>query len=138
MSRLIWFAVFIFILAVQCVGIKQKRAANKLAKRQADTMQTPYWKAMMDDTNSLYHLTISAFDLYWKNKKRPIRDEDNEGKDLFGQDKDEELGNIDQVFDYKRFLNWKQKNQYKIKPDGRVMTSYDIIKLWKHDHLDSI
>lgn len=131
-------ALLVLFFIVQCSGIKQRQEAKRLVKRQADTMQHPYWIDMMDDTNSLYNSTLSAFNLYWKNKKRPVRDSDNEGQNLFGTNQDDNLGNLDQVFNYKRFLNWKQKSQYMIKPNGKVMTAYDILTIWKQEQTDSL
>lgn len=123
-----------------CSGYKHRKQLKSLAKRQQDTMEHPYWKTMMDDTLATYASTVSAFELYWKDKKRPVRDEDNEGKNLFEKEKEEEEGgegNYDEVFDYKRFLAWKQKSQNLIKPDGRVMTQYEILQEWKKRYTDT-
>ncbi len=113
--------------------MKQKRLVKNLLKRQADTMQNPYWITMMDDTNNLYSQTISAFDLYWQNRKKPIEEDINEGKNIYNPEvkEDSAKGNLDYVFEYKRFIAWEQKNQYRIKPDGRIMTEYDILQQWK-------
>lgn len=131
--------VFLTILMFSCAHYKQKQANRKLMERQLDTSNTPYWKTMMDDTLVPYASTVSAFDLYWKNKKRPIKDEINEGKDIFGGGSSNDIsGNYDEVFEYKRFLQWKQKSQYKLKPDGRVMTDYELLQQWKKTKQDSI
>ena len=133
---------YLFVIAfscTQCAGIKQRHLAKVFAKKQRDTMETPYWKAMMEDTLSNFAATVHAFDSYWKNKKKPVLDEENEGKDIYNSNKkeDEELGNLDQVFDYKRFLAWKQKNQYRVKENGLIMTEYDILQQWKKEHADT-
>ncbi|MBL7810586.1 MAG: hypothetical protein JNL57_00065 [Bacteroidetes bacterium] len=136
------FGIFISMVFIASCGIRENRGLSRLEKRQRDTMKNPYWIGMMDDTATIYAAAVSAFDLYWKNREKPVRDEDNEGQDLFSGDKDKTPenkppANLDLVYDYKRFLHWKQTNQYKLKEDGRVMTAWDILQQWKKEHSDT-
>ncbi|MBS3914961.1 MAG: hypothetical protein KG003_10700 [Bacteroidetes bacterium] len=138
MNRWVFLLFGVVFCLYACSHIQARRNAKEFTRRQQDTMQTAYWKTMMADTLVPFAATVSAFELYWKGKQRPIRDEDNEGENIFEREKKEEnSGNLNEVYDYKKFLNWKQKNQYRIKENGMVMTEYDIIQQWKKDHSDT-
>jgi hypothetical protein len=138
MNRWVILLIVVAFFMCACSNIQARRNAKAFNRRQQDTMQTAYWKTMMEDTLVPFSATVSAFELYWKGKERPIRDEDNEGENIFERDKKEEnSGNLNEVYDYKKYVNWKHKNQYRIKENGRVMTEYDIIQQWKKEHPDS-
>ena len=110
---------------------KNQKALQRFQKAQTDTMNTPYWIAMMYDSNANYYSTISAFELFWKNKARPVRDQDNEGRNIFGNDTAQDMQNGEYVMEHKQYLHWKQTSQNLVKPDGKVMTPFEIQRMIK-------
>jgi hypothetical protein len=90
----------------------------------------PYWIAMMDDPKINYYQAIDAFEKYWSNRERPT-EKDGEGIDIFEKDKkeSEKKKPIEYVYEYKRFLNWKEKYKDLVKPDGTIMSQEEIIEL---------
>ncbi len=108
---------------------KNDKALRRLKNAQQDTMHHAYWVKMMNDTNTNYYAAISAFDLFWKDKEKPVRDEDNEGQDIYGDDTTQQMKYGDYVFQYKQFLHWKEVNKNLVKPDGKVMTPFEIQKI---------
>jgi hypothetical protein len=92
---------------------------------------------MIDDTNANFNQTVRAFDLFWANKTLPIR-LDNEGKDLSKSEEENEEEEASETkseyqqftYDVKRYLNWKQRNQNLVKPDGHILTPHEIYMQW--------
>lgn len=120
----------LFLVLTACMS-KNQKALQRFQKAQTDTMNTPYWIAMMNDSNANYYSTISAFELFWKNKARPVRDQDNEGRNIFGNDTAQDMQNGEYVMEYKQYLHWKQTSQNLVKPDGKVMTPFEIQRMIK-------
>jgi hypothetical protein len=118
------------LVTLSCMS-KNEKAMRKLSKAQADTMSHPYWIAMMQDTNAHFNQTVSAFELYWKNKPRPVRDSDNEGKNIYSNEDSVTQQNLEFVFEFKQFLHWKQTHKDLVKEDGHIMTPHEIQEMLK-------
>ncbi|OYU95417.1 MAG: hypothetical protein CFE21_09740 [Bacteroidetes bacterium B1(2017)] len=88
---------------------------------------------MMNNPQANYYEAVAAFDLYWQNREKPA-EESGEGKDIYGKEKSEEekerdtKKSIQYVYEYKQFLNWKEKNKNLVKPDGTIMTPEEILE----------
>jgi len=116
---------------------KSKIQNTKIAETKSilnDSLATyPYWIAMMDDPKVNYYQAIEAFEKYWENREQPT-EKDGEAKDIFEKDKTkeenekEEKRSVLYVYEYKQFLNWKDKNKDFVKPDGTIMTQQEILE----------
>lgn len=91
---------------------------------------------MIDSPNVNFYAAVRAFDLYWKNRERPT-EPDGEGQDIFSPDAKLKQKPTEYVYEYKRFLNWKERNKDLVKPDGTIMTGEEIIEYWKHMQQDT-
>lgn len=133
-------ASVISLVISACQSQQLKHHHRVLAKRMQDTIQNAYWVAMMDDSTCTYQAAVSAFDLYWKHREKPVDPDLNEGKDIFENDSSEafEKRDLSLVWEYKCFLNWQKESRYLLKPDGKVMTPSDILKQWHSTQKDSI
>ncbi|MEI7977682.1 MAG: hypothetical protein WCI53_02455 [Bacteroidota bacterium] len=110
---------------------KSTNKTDEIASKNIDTLSNfPYWIAMMDDPKANYYLAIDAFEKYWSDRERPT-EKDGEGIDIFEKDKkeSEKKKPIELVYEYKRFLNWKEKYKDLVKPDGTIMSQEEIIEL---------
>jgi len=99
----------------------------------------PYWIAMMDSPGVNYFKAVEAFDKYWEHREKPTED-DGEGKDIFSNESKEEKENmksIEYVYEYKRFLNWQQRNKNLVKSDGTIMTPEEVLEQWKKMNNDT-
>lgn len=99
------------------------------------------WLTMMDSTGVNYYKAVASFEAFWADKEKPT-EEDGEGQDLFKEakdkDKDAPAKSIDYVYEYKRFLNWQQRNKNLVKPDGTIMTPEEQLEQWKKTKADTL
>jgi hypothetical protein len=97
------------------------------------------WITMMDSTGVNYFKAVASFEAYWADKEKPT-EEDGEGQDLFKEEKDKDASAkpIDYVYEYKRFLNWQQRNKNLVKPDGTIMTPEEQLEQWKKTKADTL
>ena len=91
---------------------------------------------MMDSPNVNYYAAVRAFDLYWENREKPT-EPDGEGQDIFTPNKGNETHPMEYIYEYKRFLDWKQRNKNLVKPDGTIMSGDEIIEQWKKSQSDT-
>jgi hypothetical protein len=124
------------------LSCKSKSAANTIDIQQVDTLTLhPYWIDMMNDSNINYYEAVNAFDKYWENRTPPT-EKDGEAQDLFDKPKTPEqeaeqlTRSTEFVFQYKKFLNWKQTHKNLVKPDGTIMTQEEILEQWEKQNKD--
>jgi len=128
---------FVLLVLLSLANCKSKvRTINFNANKSlvSDSLANyPYWIAMMEDPKVNYYNAIEAFNKYWENKEQPT-EKDGEAKDIFEKDKTkdeiekEEKRTVLYVYEYKQFLNWKDKNKDFLKPDGTIMTQQEILE----------
>ncbi len=112
----------------------------------------PAWIAMMDDSTTNYFEAVKAFDLYWKDKERPLEEEElmeNGGANTVEKvgeskrDKKEEHEHLawkndeehmQMAFYYKRFMDWKLEAEAFVQSNGHVLTLYERRMIWEKDH----
>ncbi len=136
--------IFLLLLSfIQFCGCSVGHKLNKRDTSANDSLEKyPYWIAMMDSPNVNYNKAVDAFDKFWQHREKPTED-DGEGQDIYGsrktEDKNSDSGrNIEYVYEYKRFLNWEQRNKNLLKPDGTVMTPEEVIEQWKKTQNDTL
>ncbi len=139
-----FFYLLIFSFLILLHSCKGGNSVTKQAKAKNDTLANyPYWIAMMDSPNVNYNKAVEAFDKYWEHREKPTED-DGEGKDIYGKVKSKEekekeaKRSIEYVYEYKRFLNWEQRNKNLVKPDGFIMTPEEIMDQWKKSKNDTL
>lgn len=127
----VWFALLSF---AHCKSKIQNAKTVETKGIPNDSLTAyPYWIALMDDPKVNYYQAIEAFEKYWENKEQPT-EKDGEAKDIFEKDKTKEKREKEEkrpvlyVYEYKQFLNWKDKNKDFVKPDGTIMTPQEILE----------
>jgi len=141
------YRILILFLVIQVMAIqfscKSRKDAFRPVKIETDSLaEYPYWIGMMDSPNVNYYKAVEAFDRYWANRDKPAEN-DGEGRNIYGEDssfngKITDHHPIQYVYEYKRFLNWEQKNKNLVKPDGTLMTPEEIIEQWRQSNPDTI
>jgi len=102
----------------------------------------PAWIKMMDDPNVNYNEAVKAFDAYWKNRTKPV--EEDERFETGGEKEKEEALHrkrqrgltkddpaIKYVYEYKRFLHWEMEMEPFVQPDGHIKSMDTRINEWK-------
>jgi hypothetical protein len=101
----------------------------------------PYWIQMMEDPKCNYFEAINAFDLFWKNRKRPLEEKEVLGKiaeESITDDKalsrrlkklPAESRNL--TFQYKKFMYWAEMIKPYVQEDGSILTEEQIQKINK-------
>jgi hypothetical protein len=124
-------------LAFSVLSCKSRTTDSNIVLEEVDTLTLfPYWIDMMNDSNVNYYDAVTAFDTYWENRVKPT-EKDGEAVDIFDKQKtpeqkaQEELRSVEYVYEYKKFLNWKQSNKNLVKPDGTILTQEEILEQWE-------
>ena len=131
-----------FITLVYACGSSNKSSKKEISKNDS-LANYPYWISMMDSPNVNYYKAVAAFNKYWEHREKPT-EEDGEAKDIYGkvkskEEKEKEANrSTEYVYEYKRFLNWQQRNKNLVKPDGTIMTPEEIIEQWKKNQTDTL
>lgn len=96
---------------------------------------------MMEDPKCNYFEAIKAFDLFWKNRKRPLEEKEVLGKiaeESITDDKalsrrlkklPAESRNL--TFQYKKFMYWAEMIKPYVQEDGSILTEEQIQKINK-------
>jgi len=140
-SILLVFLAFIQLnLMLGCKG--RSNQPNKLIITKEIDSDSLQWISAMDDPNANYFEAVKSFDKFWSNRQKPMKDH-GEGMDIFGNDSASAIaGNVpapkEYAYEYKRFLNWQQRNKNLVKPDGSIMTTEEIIENWNKQKNDTI
>lgn len=102
-------------------------------KAQDAKDDTPEWIKMMDDPNVNYFEAVSAFNDYWKNKEKPVGEEEifaaKNSKIRENKEKEAMLYS----FEYKKFLLWQKKNLAYVKSDGTLLTQDEKLEIWEKE-----
>ena len=128
-------------LMLGCKGPSNRpNAITTEADNSTDSLK---WISAMDDPNANYFEAVKSFDKFWSNRQKPMKDH-GEGMDIFGNDStsskiaEKQSKPKEYAYEYKRFLNWQQRNKNLVKPDGSIMTTEEIIENWNKQKNDTI
>ncbi|TRX35463.1 hypothetical protein FNW52_10495 [Flavobacterium sp. ZT3R18] len=118
---------FKIILSVLLIGFFQNVRGQKTQEN------IPEWIKMMNDPNVVYFDAVSNFDNYWKNKEKPVGEEEIfEAKDSkIRNAKNEEI--IPYTFEYKKFILWQKINLAFVKKDGTILTQKERLEMWEKE-----
>lgn len=136
-----YLCIFFVLIIISIFSCRSKTHSVKTVQADIkDTFENSLvWISMIDSPGVNYYKAVEAFNKYWEHREKPT-EKDGEGKDLFGEQMQENgsNGTIPYVYEYKRFLNWQQRNKNLVKPDGTVMTPEEVLELWKKLQTDSL
>ena len=116
--------------------------SNAQQKTKVDYANNPVWIKMMNDTSVNYNEAKKAFNEFWKNKEKPVEEEEifktakssKSKKDI--EIKVRKAKSSDAVkysFEYKRFLNWQREVAPYVQPDGHILNTDERIKLFEQE-----
>lgn len=100
-----------------------------LMNAQNEQEKPPVWITMMENPKTNYHEAVKEFTKYWENKEKP-----SEEKEVFKDRKVKSKKAIPYAFEYKKFLQWQQKNRPFIKEDGTIATPEERKQLWEAEN----
>ena len=137
MIRFIFIFLFFWVSGI-FISCKNLQIHQHNRKSVNDTADFPYWISMIDSPNVNYYQAVRAFELYWKNREIPVEN-DGEGKDIFNKDaKEKDQKSVQYAYEYKRFLNWQQRNKNLVTPDGTILSPEKIIEQWQKQQQDTL
>ena len=135
-----------YLIALLVLLLMNSSLQAQTSKRSPDYNRHPYWIEMMDDTLSNYFTAIHAYDEFWKNREKPLDEEETMGmkgatkkeekekgswlKRLFGRDPEKEARKY--TYQCKRFEHWKIMMQPYVQEDGRILYPSERLEIWKN------
>ena len=139
------FLQFILLALVICLllpyGCKINSHSTSRIHQKNSSEDSLIWITMIDSPGVNYNKMVESFEKYWEHHEKPT-EADGEGKDIYGKSETNETKEVNcpiqYVYEYKRFLNWQQRNKNLVKPDGTVMTPEEVIEQWKKSNNDTI
>jgi hypothetical protein len=137
---LVLFFCFILIVRPACYG-----QAASAAISDKEYQHIPHWIKMMNDTSTNYFVAVKAFELFWKNKPKPIEEADILGQEqgqkeerknflskLFRSKKEKQREESERYsFQFKKFKHWQLINAPYVQPDGYILTPTERVQLWE-------
>ena len=134
--------LFVFLVLLLLNSSTQAQTS----KKSPDYSRHPYWIEMMDDTLSNYFTAIHAYDEFWKNREKPLEEEETMG--MKGASKKEEKEKVSWLkrlfvrypekearkytYQCKRFEHWKIMMQPFVQVDGRILYPSERLEIWKN------
>lgn len=103
--------------------------------QQKKPSPVPKWVTMMNDPDVNYYEAVREFDDFWKNKEKPI-EEDDVFSDKENNRSTKKVTGPDAVkyrFEYKKFLNWKRENAAYVKADGHILSAEEKLHLFEEE-----
>ena len=105
--------------------------------------KNPVWIEMQKDPNVNYFQAKKAFELFWKDKDKPVEEDEILGKKheeekrkkgfvyrLFHQ-KEETAQKY--AFEYKKFKQWLFTVEPYVQADGRILSKEEQLKIWEQE-----
>lgn len=105
----------------------------------------PYWIDMMKDPNVNYFEAIKAYETFWKNKEKPLEEDELIGQTKGESSKEEKMESRKQMrekrrekemykkygLDCKKFEHWKLQVKPYVQPDGHILSKEEQLKMWE-------
>jgi hypothetical protein len=139
--------LFAFTFLSCAVSARSLKSIDSDCQQELDTIKRPYtdeeyaripyWIEMMDEPNANYFEVQRAFNLYWKDKTPPVR-EDNEARDIFNSQNIDISRPSDYVYEYKRYKFWERYYKDLLDVDGFIMSPERIYENWLNRQSESI
>ncbi|MEI6312675.1 MAG: hypothetical protein WCP57_10485 [Bacteroidota bacterium] len=126
--------LFVFLFVFVSAFSNNNQAAKKYQK-------FPHWILMMEDPKVNYFEAQKAFDLFWKNRKKPI-----EEKEILGTIAEESItddkaltrrlkklpeSSRNLTFQYKKFMYWSEMIKPYVQEDGSILSEEQIQQINK-------
>lgn len=131
--------------------LNNKSLGQEIKYNPIDFKEKPLWINMMEDSTANYYIAIQAYNEYWKDRLKPMEEEDmiseimskkeekerekNERK--IAKLKPEQRNEFDRMkYETKRFENWKKEVLPFVQEDGRILTINERIEIWNKQQLE--
>jgi hypothetical protein len=127
------------IIALLCISAPAQTTTKKNYKKY------PYWIEMIKDPNVNYFDAINAYDAFWKNKQKPMDENeaigqtkglDNKEKQMESRKKMKEKRREKELYkkyglECKKFEHWKFTVKPYVQEDGHILSKEEQLKLWE-------
>lgn len=115
-------------------------ANNKSNKQKEKSYRNfPVWIQMIEDPKCNYFEAIKAFDIFWKNRKRPLEEKEilgviaeesiTDDKALTRRLKKLPAESKNLTFQYKKFMHWAEMIKPYVQEDGSILSNEEIQKI---------
>ena len=105
----------------------------------------PYWIEMIKDPNVNYFEAINAYDTFWKNKQKPMEENEAIGQTKGTDNKEQQIQNRKEMrekrrekelykkygLECKKFEHWKLQVKPYVQADGHILSKEEQLKLWE-------
>lgn len=105
----------------------------------------PYWIEMIKDPNVNYFEAITAYDTFWKNKQKPMDENETIGQTKGTDNKEQQIQNRKEIrekrrekelykkygLECKKFEHWKLQVKPYVQADGHILSKEEQLKLWE-------
>jgi hypothetical protein len=125
---------YVLAISFQSCNTSIKAAARKEKDKLSDTA----WIAMMDDPNTNYNKAVENFEVFWKDKRKPIEEGElfeEAGKTEARRDEkkytDTNEPAVKYYLEYKKFKQWQQDVAAFVQADGRILSMDERLKVIK-------
>lgn len=107
--------------------------------------KNPVWIDMMKDPNVNYFEAIKAYETFWKNKEKPLEEDELIGQTKGEASKEKKMDSRKKMrekrrekemykkygLDCKKFEHWKLQVKPYVQPDGRILSKEEQLKMWE-------
>lgn len=128
MKKTVFLSVFV---PVAVVAIAQNK--------NPDYSKMPYWIEMIKNPNVNYFEAVTAYNEFWKGKKKPVDENEMIGQDKQASAKGKETREEKKekelyrkyALDCKKFEHWQKAVQPYVQADGHILTKEEQLKAWE-------
>lgn len=107
--------------------------------------KNPVWIEMMKDPNVNYFEAIKAYETFWKNKEKPLEEDELIGQTKGEASKEEKMESRKKMrekrrekemykkygLDCKKFEHWKLQVKPYVQADGHILSKEEQLKMWE-------
>ncbi len=133
--------IFSILIMLSCCYAKAQKNTPKYYKKN------PVWIDMIKDPNVNYFEAVKAYDLFWKDKRKPVEEDmilnqskgdndsekDKASKKALREKRREKLLNEKYGFECKKFEHWKMQVKPYVQADGSILSKEEQLKLWEEN-----
>ncbi|MBA3680264.1 MAG: hypothetical protein H0W73_03615 [Bacteroidetes bacterium] len=107
--------------------------------------KNPVWIDMIKDPNVNYFEAINAYETFWKNKKKPLEEDELIGQTKGEASKEEKMESRREMrekrrekemykkygLECKKFEHWKLQVKPYVQADGHILSKEEQLKMWE-------
>ena len=131
-------STFFFLFFAACFALSAQKQPVVNYKKY------PVWINMMNDSNVNYFEALTAYETFWKGKKKPLEEDELIGQERtrstnFKKESHREIKEKESEKEMyrkyglacKKFEHWKIQVRHYVQEDGHVLTPYERLKFWR-------